>query len=118
MGIAYYGNYLRWFELGRSSLFRAIGVAYGTIEKGGLRLPVSEVFCKYQNPLHYDDLLTIEATLDTGFRAGMKFDYRLLYEDQETVAATGYTKHAFLDQKGKIVRPPAYLRKAIADNSD
>ena len=117
MGIAYYGNYLRWFEMGRSDLFRVIGVSYRTIEENGVKMPVSEVFCKFQNPLRYDDVLTIETSLDTRVRAGMKFDYRLLYEDQETIAATGYTKHAFMDGKGRIIRPPEYLRKAIAENA-
>jgi len=117
MGIAYYGNYLRWFEMGRTELFRAIGVAYRTIEEGGVALPVTEVFCKFHNPLKYDDILVIETSLDTRLRAGIKFDYRLLYGDEKTIAATGYTKHAFLDGNGRVVRPPAYLRKIISQQS-
>ena len=116
MGIVYYANYLRWFEIGRTEFFRALGVAYRTIEAGGFVLPVSEVFCKFQTPLQYDDILIIETSLDPGVRAGMKFDYRLLREDEETIAATGYTKHAFLDGNGRVVRPPAYLRKIVAEH--
>ena len=118
MGIAYYANYLRWFEMGRTELFRSLGVAYRKIEEGGVALPVSEVFCKFHNPLQYDDILVIETSLDTKLRAGMKFDYRLLYEDRETIAAAGYTKHAFLDGNGRVVRPPAYLRKIITENRE
>lgn len=115
MGIAYYANYLRWFEMGRTELFRALGVTYRTIEEGGVALPVSEVFCKFHSPLRYDDILVIETTLDPAVRAGMKFDYRLLLEEDEALAATGYTKHAFLDPTGRVVRPPAYLRKVIEE---
>ena len=115
MGIVYYANYLRWFEMGRTELFRALGVTYKTIEAGGVGLPVSEVFCKFQTPLQYDDILVIETSLDPAVRAGMKFDYRLLREDEETIVATGYTKHAFLDANGRVVRPPAYLRKVIEE---
>jgi acyl-CoA thioester hydrolase len=117
LGIVYYANYLRWFEMGRTELLRSLGVAYRTIEENGVALPVSEVFCKFQKPLRYDDVFVIETSVDTRIRAGMKFDYRLLYENEETVAATGYTKHAFLDGSGRVVRPPAYIRKIISEHS-
>ena len=35
MGYAYYANYLRWFEIGRTELFRAWGVTYREIEAQG-----------------------------------------------------------------------------------
>jgi len=117
MGIAYYANYLRWFEMGRTELFRALGLPYTVIEEKGIFLPVSEVFCKFQNPIRYDDLLIIETSLDDGVRGGMKFDYRLLKEDEKSLIANGYTKHAFLDATGRVIRPPAFLRKVIAEYS-
>ncbi len=118
MGIAYYANYLRWFELGRTELFRAMDLTYTVIEAKGIFLPVAEVFCKFLNPVRYDDILIIETSLDTRVRAGMKFDYRLLNEDETVPIANGYTQHAFMDQKGRVVRPPAFLRKVIAKHSD
>jgi len=118
MGIAYYANYLRWFEMGRTDLFRAIGLTYRLIEAKGIFLPVSEVFCKYLNSIEYDDILVIETSLDTSVRAGMKFNYLLLNEDETKQIATGHTQHAFMDPKGRVVRPPAYLRKIIAEQSD
>ena len=37
MGIAYYANYLRWFEIGRTELLRSWGLPYKEIEsQGGL----------------------------------------------------------------------------------
>ncbi len=118
MGIAYYANYLRWFEMGRSELFRAMGLTYRIIEGKGIFLPVAEVFCKFLNPVRYDDILIIETSLDTSVRAGMKFDYRLLSEDETEPIATGYTQHAFMDKKGRVVRPPAFLRKVIAEHAE
>lgn len=118
MGIAYYANYLRWFEMGRTELFRAMDLTYTVIEEKGIFLPVAEVFCKFLNPVRYDDILIIETSLDTRVRAGMKFDYRLLNEDETEPIANGYTQHAFMDKKGRVVRPPAFLRKVIAQHSD
>ena len=47
MGVAYHANYLRWFEMGRSELFRFLGMTYKDIESRGFYLPVSEAHCKF-----------------------------------------------------------------------
>jgi acyl-CoA thioester hydrolase len=59
MGQAYYGNYLRWFEHGRSEWFRACGMSYRGLEEKGVYLPVIEAHCRYRKPAFYDDILTI-----------------------------------------------------------
>ena len=35
MGIVYYANYLRWFEVGRTELMRSLGIAYKEMEETG-----------------------------------------------------------------------------------
>ncbi|MGD8468111.1 MAG: thioesterase family protein, partial [Desulfobacterales bacterium] len=57
MGQAYYGNYFRWFEMGRNELFRSMGLAYSSVEDQGIFLPVAEAYCKYVMPAKYDDRL-------------------------------------------------------------
>lgn len=114
MGYAYYANYLRWFEIGRSELFRALGLTYREIEEKGIFLPVSEAYCKYLFPVRYDDPLVIETTLDTAVKGAMKFDYRLLSEDLAQTFAEGYTKHPCVTSEGRVVRPPRFLRDFIA----
>jgi acyl-CoA thioester hydrolase len=116
MGQAYYGNYLRWFEIGRNELFRSLGLAYTSVENQGIFLPVAEIFCKYAVPAKYDDLLTIETSLDTRVKGAIKFDYRIWSEDGKTLLAQGYTKHACLNRMGKVVRPPAFIKEVIEQN--
>jgi len=113
MGVVYHANYLRWFEIGRTELFRHIGLPYREIEARGLMLPVSEVNCKYHTPAKYDDVLVIEATLNTAFRAGMQFDYAITSQDGSVTHTTGWTRHAFINDKGKVVRPPGFIRELI-----
>jgi acyl-CoA thioester hydrolase len=116
MGQAYYGNYLRWFEIGRNELFRSLGLAYKTVENAGIFLPVAEVYCKYLAPARYDDLLVIETSLDTRVKGAIKFDYRIWSEDGQTLLAQGYSKHACLNRQGKVVRPPALIKEVIEKN--
>jgi acyl-CoA thioester hydrolase len=114
MGQAYYGNYFRWFEIGRTELFRAWGAPYREIEERGFFLPVSECGAKYSAPARYDEIIVVETRVDTAVKGGIKFDYRIFREDGQTLLAEGFTKHAFVDTTGRVVRPPDFIRKLIA----
>lgn len=118
MGFVYHANYFRWFEVGRSEMFRFMGIPYKSIESKGIFLPLSEMHCKFNAPSQYDDILLIETSIDTRYKAGMKFDYKIFNEDGKKRLANGYTKHACMDNNGRVVRPPKFLMDIIAKNSD
>ena len=113
MGIVYHANYLRWFEIGRSEMFRAWGMPYKAIEARGYFMPVSEVQCKFLTPAGYDDLLQIETTLDTSIKAGMRFTYNIFSENREIIHVKGSSRHAFINSNGKVVRPPKFMTELI-----
>lgn len=109
MGFAYYGNYLRWFEIGRAELLRAAGLSYREVEAGGIRLPVLEARCRYLKPARYDDLLVVETAVAAIGRASVTFAYRIRQRPAETLLAWGSTEHCFLDADGRPVRAPEAL---------
>lgn len=118
MGVAYYANYLRWFEIGRTELLRQLGLPYTAIEEKGLRFPVTEVSCRYFRPSRYDDVIAIETTLTSLGRATLTFSYRLLRKEDGALIASGWTKHACVDEKGEVAKIPpdleAVLRAAVS----
>jgi len=118
MGIAYHANYLRWFEIGRSEMFRSFGVTYKAIETKGVLLPVSEAFCKFLFPARYDDVLVIKTSVDNDFKGGIKFVYTIAGEDCQKVLAKGYTKHACIDRNGRVIRPPEFLTALMKKTDD
>lgn len=102
MGWAYYGNYLRWFEVGRAEMMRALGRSYRSIEEeDGLLLPVLDARCRYFRGARYDESVTIETSVLERGRASVRFGYRLLGEDGATVLAVGYTEHCYLGRDGR-----------------
>ena len=113
MGYAYNGHYFRWFERGRTEMFRELGMPYTEIEGRGFALPVAEAWCKFIAPVRYDDLLTVETRLDPASLAALKFDYTLFRDDPARPLARGYTRHACIDRDGRTVRPPSFLRDFI-----
>lgn len=112
MGMAYYGHYLRWFEIGRAEMLRAMGRSYREVEEAGIRLPVVEACCRYLKPARYDDLVTIETGVLALGRASVKFGYRIVR--QGVVLARGHTEHCFLDPAGRPTRAPAALSELLA----
>jgi len=113
MGVAYHANYLRWFEIGRSEMFRSLGLPYKTIEEKGIFMPISEVYCKFLAPARYDDVIVIETTLDPGVKGSMKLDYRILNQSNEQLLVHGYTRLAYMDANGHVTRPPAFLLEFV-----
>jgi len=113
MGVAYYANYLRWFEIGRSEMFRFLKLSYKEIEKKGIFLPVADVACKFISPARYDDVLSIETRVDPTFKAGIKFNYRIWLDDDRGLSAKGHTTHACVNSRGKVTRPPEFIKEMV-----
>lgn len=105
MGVVYHANYLPWFEVGRTTLLKELGLAYRQLEADGYRLPVLEVSAKYMRPALYDDVITIVTTLTEKPLLRIRLEYEVRRGDE--LLATGHTVHAFIDREGKPVRPPA-----------
>lgn len=111
MGVAYYGRYLDWFEMGRTELCRAHGKSYTQWEKEGILLPVVEANCRYRASLFYDDEIRIVAEIKEISNVSVVFPCRIYRESSGKLAAEGWTRHAFVDASGKLLR----RRNPLAD---
>lgn len=105
MGVVYHGNYLPWFEVGRTNLLKELGLPYRRLEEDGFRLPVLEVSARYLRPAVYDDTVTVVTRLHDRPLLRIRLDYEV--RRGEELLATGHTVHAFIDREGRPVRPPA-----------
>ena len=114
MGFAYHAHYLRWFEIGRAEMLRALGTSYRAVEESGTWLPVVEARCRYLKPARYDDLLTLETGVQTLNRASVRFAYRVRCEAGGGLLALGLTEHCFLGRNGKPGRPRPELAELLA----
>ena len=112
MGIVYYGNYLRYFEIGRIEWLRSRGHNYKDFEAQGVLLPVIEAHAGYRAPARYDDLLTVEARLVEARRVSVRFAYRVTREDGLLIAE-GYTVHAAVGRDGRPRRLPPELAELL-----
>ena len=114
MGVVYYANYLRWFELGRTEWLREIGFPYTSVEQMGLRFPVTQVSCQYRRPARYDDEVIIETVLFSLGRASLVFRYKVYRGGAQDLLAEGETTHACVNERGQITRIPSSLSGAFS----
>jgi acyl-CoA thioester hydrolase len=114
MGIAYYANYLYWFEIARTEWLRAHGKSYRELEAEGVILPVTEAHCRYLASARYDDRLRLWSWVGELGRATVQFDYRIERAEDDLLLATGWTRHCFLDRAGRPVRIEGALHDLLA----
>ena len=111
MGIAYHGNYFTWMEVARIHLLDSINCPYPKLEDAGYFLPVINCSCEFKNPAKFDDRIEIEACLAEIGQVRINLDYTLRRD--ELVLARAKTSHAFVNEYGKVVRPPRdFIMKA------
>jgi acyl-CoA thioester hydrolase len=106
MGVAYYANYLVWFEVGRSEFCRKRGFRYAELEALGYKLVVTDVHCRYRNSARYDETVVVRTRLKGVNKRMIIFGYEVLRKDEEEVIAEGETRHICVDSIGKTKSLP------------
>lgn len=114
MGVVYHANFFVWFEVGRCEWLRALGSTYRGLEEEGIQLPVIEASCTYLRPGHYDDELDVRATARLVSPVQVEFAYEVVRVGDGTTLATGRTRHAAINGRGRPCRLPESIRKVFA----
>ena len=114
MGIVHHANYIVWFEIGRTDLCRATGFPYSEIEARGYILVVTEIVCRFRTPFRYDDEVLIRTGVREVASRSMRFEYELRDTTGETLHATGFSSHLWLDRETrKPVRADEEVMRAF-----
>ncbi len=95
MGVVYYGNYARFFEVSRTEALRSLGLRYADLEKAGVMMPVTRMNVKYIRPALYDDLLTIEVIIPTIPDRMITFEYCAVQRERREVSRGRNTTHVY-----------------------
>jgi acyl-CoA thioester hydrolase len=110
MGVAYYANYLVWFEVGRSQYCHDCGFSYRDMEReSGLFMIVAEARCRYKTPARYEDDLVIQTRATEVTRRTLRFSYEIHRADG-LLLATGETLHVLINAEG---RPSSFPDKYL-----
>ncbi|HAN77168.1 MAG TPA: thioesterase [Bacteroidales bacterium] len=116
MGFVYYGNYPKYYEIGRTELMRSLGFPYKELENLGVMMPVINLQSNYKAPGKYDDLLTIKTIVKELPSVKMHFIYEI-YNPNEKLINIGETTLVFVNMKtNRPVRVPEVLLNVLLNN--
>jgi acyl-CoA thioester hydrolase len=113
MGVVYYANYFRYFEMLRNELIRSSGKSYKQIEEENLMFPVLEAYCNYIYPAKYDDIIQVYGKLEEIEANRFKIIYKIYEKSSKKILVEGFTWHICISKDGKPRKLPEYIKSLI-----
>jgi acyl-CoA thioester hydrolase len=102
-GMAWYGHYLAWFEVGRMSLLRRFDLLPAHMVDLGFIAPVVDLKCNYKKSAKCGDSIIIRTTVIKPDIAALIFKFEILLKENRVLLAQGETKQVLLNTEGKMI---------------
>jgi acyl-CoA thioester hydrolase len=109
MGVVYYGNYARYYEIGRTEMIRDLGFTYKQMEEMSIMLPARSLKINYLKPAYYDDLLTIRTIVDTIPKVKFPIKTEIYNEKGELINSGEVVLSFFNSQTNKPMVAPKFF---------
>lgn len=108
-GVVHHTVYPIWFEMGRTELLRANGLAYSQLEKAGIYFVVVELVVKYRRPALYDEKLLLTTRCGRITAARVEHTYVLKRPSTGLILCEGSSVLACVDAAGRPRRMPEFM---------
>jgi acyl-CoA thioester hydrolase len=111
--VVYYGNYLRYFEQGRTHWLEEQGLSVKTFMDVGTLFAVVHVELSYRSPARYGETLTVATTLTAMRAASFTFAHEVREKTSGRLVVDGSARLATVDTQGKLIKLPKELRERL-----
>lgn len=108
MGVVYHGNYLIWFEIGRTKFIEELGLSYVEMENHQVVSPVIDANLSFVKPIRYGESAFIDTWLSEYDGLRSAYNYEIVNENEE-IAVKGKTTHVIVNKE--TFRPLSLRRK-------
>ena len=112
--VVYYGNYLRYFEQGRTHWLEQQGLSVKAFMDAGTLFAVVHAEVFYRSPARYGETLTIATTLKEMRAASFTFAHEIREKTSGRLVVEGSARLATVDTQGKLTKLPKELRERLA----
>jgi acyl-CoA thioester hydrolase len=111
-GVVFNANYLTYFDLTMTELWRELG-GYQAMVEAGVDMVVAEARVRYRSPLRFDEVFECEATVTNLGETSMSAGIALLRDG--TTAADGELRYVFIESGGGAKQPiPDAIRDRLS----
>ena len=119
-GIIFYGSYIRFFEIGETELFRAVGLPYGKVfDELNIWLPRVHLECDFHRAAQMDDLLQVSVYVGKVGRTSLRLNFEVRKKNEageieKDLMATAHFVLVATDRENlKPLPVPEELRRAL-----
>jgi acyl-CoA thioester hydrolase len=102
-GIAWYGHYTAWFEVGRMDLLRRMDLGPEQMEAMGYIAPVVHLNCDFKHPARFDERIVIRTTVEKPEVAALTFRFEVIRSKDRRLLARGKTTQVLLTSDGVMI---------------
>jgi YbgC/YbaW family acyl-CoA thioester hydrolase len=120
-GIIFYGSYIRFFEIGETELFRAVGMPYGKVfDELNIWLPRVHLECDFHRAAKMDDLLEVSVYVGKIGTTSLRLNFEVRKKNEageieKDLMATAHFVLVATDRENlKPLPVPQELRQALA----
>jgi len=111
-GVVHHSVYPVYFEMGRTELLRANGLAYKDLEAAGVFFVVARLEVKYRQPARYDEELELETVCTNVKASKVEHSYQLRRAADGLILAEGSSALCCINEEGKIRHIPEFMHPA------
>ena len=102
-GMAWYGNYMAWFEVGRMALLERFDLMPGQMVALGFIAPIIKLTCDYKKPAACGDRIVIRTTVVKPEIAALNFIFEIVLQADRSLLARGETTQVLLTTDKKMI---------------
>ncbi len=116
-GIIYYGQFLRFFEIAETELFRAVGLPYSEVfDRFDIWLPRVQIHFDFRKPLMLDDLIEVSAYVGRFGNKSLTLRFEVTRKDETGLVAEGHVVLACVSRSTfKAVAVPGEIVERLRD---
>ena len=90
-GIIFYGQFLRFFEIAETELFRAVGLSYSEVfDRLDIWLPRVQIHFDFHKPLMLDDLIEVSAYVGRFGNKSLTLNFAVNKKGDDDLVAEGH----------------------------
>ena len=114
-GIIYYGQFLRFFEIAETELFRSVGLPYSDVfDRFDIWLPRVQIHFDFRKPLLLDDLIEVSAYVGRFGNKSLTLRFEVNKKGETDLAAEGHVVLACVSRTTFMSTPvPAEIVQAL-----
>ncbi len=114
-GIIYYGQFLRFFEIAETELFRSVGLPYSKLFDGfDIWLPRVQIHFDFHKPLVLDDLIEVSSYVGRFGNKSFTLRFEVNKKGENDLVAEGHVVLACVSRSTfKSVPVPAEIIEAL-----